>query len=79
MGNGQEDRELPSHELLIQHTPPVNQGTMKARMDVQSMQQFANTQSDRSDLGMSNATSVGLPGIGTLKASIALNPAQERE
>lgn len=72
MGNGGGDRELPSHEQLIQHTP--NQGTMKARMDVQSMQQFANTQSDRSDLGMSNATSVGLPGIGTLKAGIALNP-----
>ena len=46
---------------------------MKARMDVHSMQQFANTQSDRSDLGMSTATSVGLPGIGTIKAGIAFN------
>ena len=70
MGNSGE-QELPSHEQLIQHTP--NQGTMKARMDVHSMEQFANTQSDRSELGMSGATSVGLPGMGTLKAGIAFN------
>ncbi len=31
LGMGAGDRELPSQEQLIQHTPP--QGTMKARMD----------------------------------------------
>ena len=50
---------------------------MKARMDVNSMLQFDTTQSDRSDLGMSNATSVGLPGVGTLKAGIAFNNPQQ--
>lgn len=35
------------------------------------MGQFAQTHSDRSELGMSNASSVGLPGMGTLKAGIA--------
>ena len=45
---------------------------MKARMDLQSMAQFANTQSDRSDLGMSNATSVGMPGVNTIRQGIAI-------
>lgn len=55
---------------MIHHTPP--QGTMKARMDLQSMAQFATTQSDRSDLGMSNATSVGMPGVNTIRQGIAI-------
>jgi len=32
LNGASEDQELPSQEILIQHTP--NQGTMKARMDV---------------------------------------------
>ena len=47
------------------------------------MNQFANTQDTRSDLGMSNASSIGLPGMGTLKQGINLpggpTPAQLRE
>ena len=45
---------------------------MKARMDEHSMHQFAATQSDRSDLGMSNASSMGLPGVNTLRGGINL-------
>ena len=51
-------------------------------MDVSSLKKFDTTQSDRSDLGMSNASSVGLglsnvsdvdlPGMGTLRQGIAL-------
>ena len=36
------------------------------------MGNFGATQSDRSELGMSNASSQGLPGMGTLRAGIAL-------
>jgi len=39
-------------------------------MDVSASNKFATTQSDRSELGMSNASSIGLPGIGTLRAGI---------
>lgn len=70
LNSGFEEQELPSQEQLIQHTP--NQGTLKARMDVLSMNKFDTTQSDRSDLGMSNASSIGLPGMGTLRQGIAL-------
>ena len=33
---------------------------------------FEATQSDRSELGMSNATSSGLPGLGTIRAGIEI-------
>ena len=69
-GMGSGDQELPSETNMIQHTPQHEQGTMKARMDNQSMQKFSTTQSDRSDLGMSNASSVGMPGLGTIGAGI---------
>ena len=67
---GDGEQELPSHDMLIQHTPP--QATMKARMDQASLQQFGMSQGDRSELGLSNASSIGLPGIGTLRAGINL-------
>ena len=49
------------------------------------MNQFDNTQGTRSDLGMSNASSIGLPGMGTLRQGINIpgqggpTPAQLRE
>ena len=76
LSSGLGEQELPSQERLIQQTPP--QGTMKARIDMQSMQKFATTQSDRSDLGMSNASSVGLPGEATLRAGIALGGTKQQ-
>jgi len=69
LGGNDEEQELPSQEQWIERTPP--QLNNKARMDV-SNNSFSDSRSDRSDLGMSNASSIGLPGLGTLRAGINL-------
>ena len=76
LGGNDEETELPSHEQLEWHTP--KQEAMKPRMDISNAHSsFSDSRTDRSDLGMSNASSIGLPGLGTLRAGINLpNPSK---
>ena len=53
--------------------PPQATNIMKARSGGEiGNNNFAATQSDRSELEMSNAMSSGLPGLGTLRAGITI-------
>ena len=53
-------------------SPPQATNIMKARSGEIGNNNFAATQSDRSELDMSNAMSSGLPGLGTLRAGITI-------